>query len=107
MTIEADGYDVENIPITHSIGGAVAGNIVAGGLIGWGVDAGTGAQYNLHPESINLRLRKKEKAEEKPPAYRVGDLLTDLDKLETMKREGKVSAEEYPKLREAILKRYQ
>ena len=35
---------------------AVAGNIIAGGLVGWGVDAVTGAQYNLKPESINVTL---------------------------------------------------
>ena len=107
VTIESEGYDVENITISNSMGGAVAGNIVAGGLIGWGVDAGTGAQYNLHPASINVRLRKKERFAEKPAAYQVNDLLSELGKLENSKKEGKISEEEYPKLREAILKRYQ
>jgi hypothetical protein len=107
VTIESEGYEVENIAISRSIGGAVAGNIVAGGFIGWGVDAATGAQYNLYPESINVRLRKKERSVEKTAAFEVSGLLSELGKLETSKKEGKISAKEYPKLREAILKRYQ
>jgi hypothetical protein len=33
---------------------AISGNIMAGGLIGWGVDASSGAQYNLPPHSVQL-----------------------------------------------------
>ena len=56
LTIEKDGFESKSIPITKKIGGAVWANILAGGLIGWGVDASTGAQYNLRPELINVKL---------------------------------------------------
>lgn len=57
VTLEKEGYITENISIEPKMGLAVAGNIIAGGLVGWGVDAITGAQYNLKPDSINVALR--------------------------------------------------
>ena len=59
VVIEKEGFAPESIAVTKSMGGAVAGNIIAGGLIGWGVDAMTGAQYNLAPNTINVRLSPK------------------------------------------------
>ena len=59
VVIEKEGFAPESIAVTKSMGGAVAGNIIAGGLIGWGVDAITGAQYNLAPNTINVRLSTK------------------------------------------------
>jgi hypothetical protein len=37
MTIEKKGYETESVAITRNVGGAVFGNILAGGFIGWGV----------------------------------------------------------------------
>jgi hypothetical protein len=56
ILIEKTGYQPKSVPITKNIGGAVWGNILAGGLIGWGVDATSGAQYNLTPEVITVKL---------------------------------------------------
>lgn len=104
------GYETENVTLKPSMGGAVAGNIIAGGLIGWGVDASTGAQYNLHPDSVSARLRTKEVPLRVPPTpapSEVSNLLAELQKLDAMKSEGKISAEEYTSLRAATLKKYQ
>jgi hypothetical protein len=56
VVIEKEGFAPENIAVTKSMCGAVAGNIIAGGPIGWGVDAMTGAQYYLTPNTISVRL---------------------------------------------------
>jgi len=56
IVIEKAGYQPKSVPITKNVGGAVWGNILAGGLIGWGVDATSGAQYNLTPEVITVKL---------------------------------------------------
>ena len=106
VTLALADHETESINITRSIGGAVAGNIAAGGLIGWGVDAGTGAQYNLHPGSINVRLRRRPEPAA-PPRLAVDDMLRELAKLDSLKTDGEISAEEYTNLRAAILKRYQ
>jgi hypothetical protein len=120
VTLELDGYETENIAVTNSIGGAVAGNIIAGGLVGWGVDAMTGAQYNLHPDTVTARLRPKTNgsvpgapasapsvAVTPAPANRTATLADELAKLDEMKAQGKVSDEEHGKLRASLLADYQ
>lgn len=57
ITISKAGYEDESIRVEPVISGAVAGNIVAGGFIGWGVDAVNGSQYRLIPEVVQVRLR--------------------------------------------------
>jgi len=110
VTLEMEGYDSENVNLKPSIGGAVAGNILAGGLIGWGVDASTGAQYNLHPSTVDVRLRKVPQSA-KPVMDRQGSgisgLLSELETLEKMKRDGMISSDEYTKTRAAVLQKYQ
>lgn len=58
ITISKEGYYQEQVSITQATSGAVAGNILLGGLIGWGVDAMTGAQYNLLPDVIHVVLKR-------------------------------------------------
>jgi PEGA domain len=106
VTLELEGHESESVTLKPSIGGAVAGNIIAGGLIGWGVDAGTGAQYNLHPDTISVRLRPRA-TPAAPPKSSIEDMLRELARLDSLKAEGKVSDEEYSTLRSGILKRYQ
>src|SRR5690242_5974341 len=43
LTFSKPGYQEQTFTIKHSMSGVVAGNILAGGLIGWGVDAADGA----------------------------------------------------------------
>lgn len=56
VTIQKPGYRPKSVAVVKDVGGAVWGNIIAGGLIGWGVDASTGAQYNLTPKTIAVTL---------------------------------------------------
>ncbi|MBA2369413.1 MAG: PEGA domain-containing protein [Candidatus Protochlamydia sp.] len=57
ITFEKDGYESENVKLEPVLSGAVAGNILAGGFIGWGVDAINGSQYRLIPDAVNVRLK--------------------------------------------------
>ena len=97
-------YHPEYVAITHVISGAVAGNILAGGLIGWGVDAMTGAQYRLVPEIVNVHLRQLAPGE-LPTAVRA-TAPTTKDRLTNLKGlldEGLITEAEYEAMRKEIL----
>ena len=107
VSLLLDGYAAESVTLVHSMSGAVAGNVLAGGLIGWGVDASNGAQYNLIPESVNVMLRQLES----PPVVRqsapkIEDLLKDLQSLDDLHKSGKLSDDEYAKMRMNVLAKY-
>lgn len=107
VTLEKEGFETENVAITKSIGGAVAGNIIAGGLIGWGVDAMTGAQYNLHPETLNVRLHAAKGAGAAVPANdQTKQFVEELNRLDQLLVDKKVTPEEYAKLRAALFEKY-
>ena len=60
IRIEKDGYELFETNVTSSIdgGGAagMAGNVVLGGIIGAGVDAGTGAMHSHKPNPLTVAL---------------------------------------------------
>jgi hypothetical protein len=60
VTINKDGYEPQVITLTKEIPGAgaagFAGNILAGGLIGMGVDAATGAAQDHKPNPVIVTL---------------------------------------------------
>lgn len=57
ITFEKEGYETENVRVEPVLSGAVAGNIIAGGFIGWGVDAYNGSQYRLIPDTVSVTMR--------------------------------------------------
>jgi hypothetical protein len=61
VTIEKPGFEPQTIPLTREIqtAGAAgfAGNILAGGLIGMGVDAATGAARDHKPNPVIVTLQ--------------------------------------------------
>lgn len=57
LTFSKEGYKPETVKLESVLSGAVAGNIIAGGLIGWGVDAATGGDSRLVPESVHVLLK--------------------------------------------------
>ena len=109
VVIEKEGYAPESVAVTKSMGGAVAGNIIAGGLIGWGVDAMTGAQYNLAPNTISVRLTAKanQPTTTDVAANRTKELIDELNKLDALLVEKKITPEEYGKMRAALVAKYQ
>lgn len=106
LTITKPGFETETVKLTHVISGAVAANIVGGGfgLIGWGVDAVSGAQWRLEPETIVVNLRPL-KAQNASQVNLITDTLEGkLEELEALKEKKLISEEEYKAMRELCLK---
>jgi len=103
VTITLDGYQAEQISINKVISGAVAGNIIAGGFIGWGVDAISGAQYKLKPDTIAVVLRKGET--DPSTLARTIDSVSPSDRLRQLKglhEDELITDEEYEATRKAL-----
>jgi PEGA domain len=61
VTINKPGYKAEIIPLTKEVPGSgaagFAGNLLAGGLVGMGVDAVTGAAQDHKPNPVIVTLK--------------------------------------------------
>lgn len=104
LVFKLEGYHPEQVTVMHVISGAVAGNILLGGLIGWGVDAMTGAQYRLVPETVNVHLRPLAAGES--PEVVTARPLTAEDRLKNLKDlldKELITEDEYKVMREQIL----
>ncbi|OHB88338.1 MAG: hypothetical protein A3E19_03775 [Planctomycetes bacterium RIFCSPHIGHO2_12_FULL_52_36] len=60
VNFEKEGYESGSATLSNQLSGAVAGNILAGGLIGWAVDAHKGADRKLVPENIHVELKPQQ-----------------------------------------------
>lgn len=58
VEISKAGYRTASVILRHTMNGATAGNILAGGIIGIGVDALSGAMYKLVPDRVDVTLEK-------------------------------------------------
>lgn len=56
VTFTREGYEPVTVYIQSRTGGSVAGNILAGGIIGGVVDASNGASNHLYPDPVYVRL---------------------------------------------------
>ncbi len=56
VTFTKPGYEPVSVYIQSRTGGSVAGNILAGGIIGGVVDASNGASNHLYPDPVRVRL---------------------------------------------------
>jgi hypothetical protein len=60
VTVSKPGYIPETVKVESKFGGtgggAMAGNLLLGGAIGMGVDAGTGAYKSLYPNPVSVHL---------------------------------------------------
>lgn len=59
VEISKAGYRTATVILRHTINGATAGNIIAPGIIGIGVDALSGAMYKLVPDRVDVTLEKQ------------------------------------------------
>jgi len=105
LIISKKGYQTEQRVIMHVIHGAVAGNIIVGGLIGWGVDAVSGGQYRLVPEMVHVVLKPLEPGSEEAgsPLLKM-TTKQKLEELKKLKDEGLITETEYEAIRKIILK---
>lgn len=53
-----DGYEVQNVRMTHVLSEAVCGNLFLGGPLGWIFDIFAGTQYKLIPNPVHVELQK-------------------------------------------------
>jgi hypothetical protein len=81
VTVSKAGYVSQTVTVQSKAGGtggtAMAGNLLLGGAIGMGVDAGTGAYDSLYPNPVSVKLepvggktktsRKKSSSSSPPP----------------------------------------
>lgn len=104
VTISLNGYKSQQITINKVMSGAVAGNILAGGLIGWGIDAANGSQYKLKPDTIAVVLVPGS-TDERDLISSVDqlDIRTRLEQLEQLKSDGLITEEEYEATRKVII----
>ena len=56
VTYTLEGFEPVSVYIRSKLNGAIAGNIIAGGLIGGIVDGANGASNSLHPNPVFVRL---------------------------------------------------
>lgn len=60
VTVSKPGYVSQTVRVESKLGGtggaAMAGNVILGGAIGMGVDAGTGAYNSLYPNPVAVTL---------------------------------------------------
>jgi hypothetical protein len=60
VTVSKPGYATQIVNVQSKFGGtggtAMAGNLLLGGAIGMGVDAGTGAYDSLYPNPVSVKL---------------------------------------------------
>lgn len=56
VTYSLDGYEPAHVYIQSRLGGAVAGNLLAGGVVGGILDGANGASNRLHPNPVYIRL---------------------------------------------------
>lgn len=63
-TLSLPGYQPATVTVTNKVstggGVAMAGNVILGGIIGAGVDAGTGAMLDLTPNPAHIDLQTME-----------------------------------------------
>jgi hypothetical protein len=76
LTVSKSGYIPQTVKVESKFGGtgggAMAGNLLLGGAIGIGVDAGTGAYKSLYPNPVSVKLvptgRSKARSTKKSPS---------------------------------------
>lgn len=107
IVIEKKNYSPKSIAVVKNVGGAVWGNIIAGGLIGWGVDAASGAQNNLTPKTIFVRLEPVEEGAQPAESSQNSSVgIRKLNDLDQMRENKQISDEEYSSGRIAIIRDY-
>ncbi len=100
LEISQEGYKREAVEIKGALSLAVAGDFLAGGVIGYGIDAATGAQRRLVPEKVEVRLRPLTTQADRDEAK---NLEEKLNRLKTLKDEGRMTPEAYLRARQAML----
>ena len=107
VVIEKTNYHPKSVAVVKNVGGAVWGNIIAGGLIGWGVDAASGAQNNLTPKTIYVRLEPVLDGSQTTDSNQGSSVgIQKLNDLDQMRENKQITDEEYTRARIALIEQY-
>jgi PEGA domain len=106
MTIQKAGHLPQTIAIVKSEGGAVWGNVIVGGMIGWGVDAASGAQYHLLPATVSVTLASAATNVVGMTADDSTAFVEQLRELDRLHNNKSLSEEEYVNGRLKLFRRY-
>ena len=107
VVIEKTNYHPKSIAVVKNVGGAVWGNIIAGGLIGWGVDAASGAQNNLTPKTIYVKLEPVLDGSQTTDSNQGSSVgIQKLNDLDQMRENKQITDEEYTRARIALIEQY-
>jgi hypothetical protein len=72
ITFQKEGYESQTVQLTKEVSGTgaagFAGNLLAGGLIGMGVDAATGAATDHKPNPVIVTMQSSVAARARPVA---------------------------------------
>lgn len=101
VEISQEGYKKETVEIKGALSWAVAGDFLAGGVIGYGIDAATGAQRRLEPESVNVRLQPLSPQEVREEGKDSRE--NKLRQLKILRDQGRITQEQYIQVRQEIL----
>jgi uncharacterized protein YceK len=82
LTISKPGYETVTATVTSSIDGAgaagMAGNVILGGIIGAGIDAGTGAMHSHKPNPLSVNMAPLVTTQQAPRAGLSGARSTEI-----------------------------
>ncbi len=107
VVIEKKGHSSKSVAVVKNVGGAVWGNIIAGGLIGWGIDAASGAQNNLSPKTISVTLEPVDEGmQAQAPGPDSSEGIKKLNDLDHMRENELITDEEYTQARIALIQEY-
>ena len=101
VEISQEGYKKETVEIKGALSLAVVGDVLAGGAIGYSIDAATGAQRHLVPDKVEVRLQPLTPQEVSEAGNK--SLEEKLQRLKILKDEGKITQEQYNQVRQEIL----
>ena len=106
VVFEKEGYEPVTATVTSSIDGAgsagMAGNVLLGGIIGAGVDAGTGAMHSHKPNPLSVKLVKLGDGSADTAAT-PSTIYDDLQKLDDLRQQGIISDSEFESEKSKLL----
>ncbi|NNL56095.1 MAG: PEGA domain-containing protein [Woeseia sp.] len=98
VTLQKEGYETVTATVSSSIDGAggagMAGNVLVGGIIGAGVDAGTGAMHSHKPNPLSVTMVKLGDIETEMSAT-PSTVYDDLQKIDNLRKQGIISDSEF------------
>lgn len=117
VQIEKEGYEPGGATFTSHLSGWLWGNVFFGGLVGLLVDFITGGAKKITPDNTAVTLVKKideqgvsgidkEPFKEKIGTGSLTNIEKELEKLEKMKKDGKINEQEYKRMREKLIEKY-